>query len=282
MATQSSSGPSAEFKLSITRALADQLAVALLGLSPAPLTEEELDKLDKRPGVYELFLDNNKVYIGKASQDLPGRLGNHLRKLSGRTGIRLDQVKFQCLYVDEDLEAAAPEKMLIKNNKDDGTIPWNTNGFGNKDPGRNRDNSLVKANHFDANYPINLDQPFVLPEKLFYSIWEYLQMIKLYFPFNIRYDARLKQRPGPFPNLRIEPPQGRTSARELVKLAIETLPEGWQATALSGYIILYEEIRDYEGARTLWRKIDGVTTELVGAGRLGEPGSVEEDPSNEE
>lgn len=47
------------------------------------------------------------MYVGKASRLLPARLSNHARKLSGRTDLSLATVSFICLYVDEDLEAAA-------------------------------------------------------------------------------------------------------------------------------------------------------------------------------
>ena len=141
---------SAEFKLSITRAMADQLAEALSRLQRAPLTPASLVDVQPRPGVYKLFLHDQRVYEGKPAKSIPSRFNNHLRKLSGLSNIRLDDIGFQCLYVQEDLEAAAPEKMLIKIYRDQGGAPWNTNGFGNKDLGRNRDHSLVKSNHFDA------------------------------------------------------------------------------------------------------------------------------------
>ncbi|MFN2495899.1 MAG: GIY-YIG nuclease family protein, partial [Pseudonocardiaceae bacterium] len=104
----------ADFKLSITQALADQLAERLEPLRPAPLIEDSLERVESRPGVYELFLGEQRVYVGKASTSLPFRLRKHARKLSGRTGSLLEKVSFVCLYVDEDLEAAAPETLLIK------------------------------------------------------------------------------------------------------------------------------------------------------------------------
>jgi hypothetical protein len=179
---------SAEFKLSITRALADQLADALSRLQPAPLTLDGLENIQPRPGVYELYLDDQRVYVGKASKSLPTRLHNHLRKLSGRSRIQLNDVSFQCLYVDEDLEAAAPEKMLIKMYRNQGGAPWNTNGFGNKDPGRRRDHSLVKSNHFDALYPINLDLAIGSIPPGTYPARKFLEKVKSSLPFNLRFD----------------------------------------------------------------------------------------------
>ena len=79
---------SAEFRLSITRALEDQLAAALKTLSPDPLTAEGLGELEARGGVYQLYHRGTFVYVGKAEQSLPGRLGDHLRKISGRMNIK--------------------------------------------------------------------------------------------------------------------------------------------------------------------------------------------------
>src|SRR4051812_10546270 len=104
----------AEFHLSITRALADQLATTLQPLRPALLNLTNLESVDSRPGVYVLFVKGERVYVGKASKSLRERLGQHYRKLSGRSGIALADVTFTCVYVDEDLDAAAPEKLLIK------------------------------------------------------------------------------------------------------------------------------------------------------------------------
>jgi hypothetical protein len=273
---------SAEFKLSITRALADQLADALSRLQPAPLTLDRLENIQPRPGVYELYHDDQRVYVGKASKSLPVRLHNHLRKLSGRSQIQLRDVTFQCLYVDEDLEAAAPEKMLIKRYRNQGGAPWNTNGFGNKDPGRRRDHSLVKSNHFDALYPINLNLsiPSILPDT--YPARKFLDKVKSSLPFNLRFDKDSQRATDDYGLLTVDVPSAGLQVRDLVRLAVEALPEGWQATALPGYMILYPEQAVYESASVLWRKEDGVLIEAAGDALLAAPGDIEEDSGNDE
>lgn len=274
---------SAEFKLSITRALADQLADALSRLHPAPLTSDGLSALQQRPGVYELWVRGKRKYVGKASVSIPARLGNHLRKLSGRMNIVLGDVSFQCLYVDEDLEAAAPEKMLIKKYRDQGGAPWNTNGFGNKDPGRNRDHSLVKANHFDAEYPINLGVRAGSVAPGSYPATTYLRTVKAGLPFNLRFDTRSAQSRKDYSGSMVQVAPGELTARDLIRLAIDALPEGWQATALPGYVILYPEDATYASARVLWRKQGGAVSEITGAARLDEPGAInEEEPDDDE
>jgi hypothetical protein len=269
---------SAEFKLSITRALADQLAEALAGLTAAPLCDAELMHLRPRPGVYELYLRDQRVYVGKASRDLPSRLANHLRKLSGRRGIDLADMSFLCLYVDEDLEAAAPETLLIKKYREQGGSPWNTNGFGNKDPGRNRDRSLVRATHFDAIYPIDLDKPIEGVSAGSYGIVQYLELLKAALPYLLRFGDEVR-RVG---NLRVEVPEEPLPARELLKLAVATLPEGWQATALPGYVILYRERSRYESAMVLWRREAGTVREIAGAARVTASGRAPDSTTDEE
>jgi hypothetical protein len=41
---------------------------------------------------------------------------------------------------------------------------------------------------------------------------------------------------------------GELTARDLIRLAIDALPGGWQATALPGYVILYHEDATYASA----------------------------------
>ncbi len=285
VATNPPAQASAEFKLSITRALADQLADALSRLHPAPLTSERLSVLQQRPGVYELFWRGERAYVGKASASVPARLGNHLRKLSGRMDIVLSDMTFQCLYVDEDLDAAAPEKMLIKKYRDqrdhDGA-PWNTNGFGNKDPGRNRDHSLVKANHFDAEHPINLCVRVESVAPGSYPVRTFLRAVKAGLPFNLRFDTRSAHARQDYSDSRIQVASGELTARDLIRLAIGALPEGWQATALPGYVIFYHEDETYASARVMWRKRDGAVSEITGAARLDEPGAISEEEAGDD
>jgi hypothetical protein len=125
---------SGEFKLSISRALTDQLREHLAELTPEPLTPENLAALEKRQGIYQLYIGGELVYVGSAATTLPARLAQHMRKIAGRQNISINAVGFTCLYVDEDLTVLAPEDRLIKVFKDEGGSPWNFNGFGNKDP----------------------------------------------------------------------------------------------------------------------------------------------------
>jgi Eco29kI restriction endonuclease len=184
-----------DFRLSITKALGDQLASALSRLGRTPLAEASLALLDERPGVYQLYVDKVVdgqwkevfVYVGKADKSLPGRLRNHLHKLSGRQNINLRDVKFSCLYVEEDFSALAPEQLLISHHKELGGVPWNNNGFGIRDPGRQRDNTVLKRTHFDMLYPIDLDRPVEGLTAGETTLHELLKAVKPGLPYVFRY-----------------------------------------------------------------------------------------------
>ncbi len=243
--------PTAEFKLSITKALADQLAEALEPLAPALLTSENLGEVEGRPGVYLLFLDGERVYVGKTADKLPARLRQHLRKISGRSGLPLERLCFTCVYVDKDMDSVAPERMLIAKYSSLGGVPWNNNGFGNKDPGRERDNSVIKINHFDAAYPINLETGVELPERRI-SVAEALDALKASLPFVLRFDKRAAARTVMRDHDVLVPSTAR-SFRDAIEAVLGALPSGWQATALPGYAILYPETVDYQSAIGWWR-----------------------------
>jgi hypothetical protein len=241
----------AEFRLSITRALADQLATTLASLTPAPLRHDNVSMVRPRPGVYELFVGGERVYVGKAAKSLNSRLGQHLRKLSGRTGVDLTDVRFVCVYVDEDLDAAAPERLLIKRYRASESVPWNTNGFGNKDPGRNRDTSVVKAAHFDAIYPIDLQHRVALPSRV-RTLDEALDAAKAALPYLLRFDSEPAAK-RVYRDATVTPPSRPLPVTDLAALLVAALPHGWQLTALPGYLILYRETRAYESALGWWR-----------------------------
>jgi hypothetical protein len=235
-----------DFRLSITKALGDQLADALSRLGPVPLTEENLSRLDERPGVYQLYLCGEFVYVGKAERSLPSRLRNHLRKISGRRNIELVDIAFSCLYVAEDFSALAPEQLLISHHKEIGGIPWNNNGFGNKDPGRQRDTTILKKGHFDLIYPIDLD---IRIERLMpgeYTLTAFLRILKLDLPYNFRYAEPDQSEPST-----LEVQAHNLSADNAFHMLSKKLSGKWQIATLMGYVIMYPESpKEYGSA---WR-----------------------------
>lgn len=247
----------AEFKLSITKALGDQLAAALDDLDPAPLTLPNIRGLQSEPGVYQLYLEGDLVYVGKADRSLPQRVEKHFRKISGRTNIDIRDMGFTCLYVDEDFGAVAPERLLINEHRKQGGAPWNYNGFGNNDPGKRRDMTVVDKDHFDREYPINLDFEFTeLPDSTSaldgsVTLKELLESVKEQLPYVFRYQSS-----GQFEDIHVSLPEPPVTAHELLELISESLPPGWQITALPGYVIMYPKIEDYPSGMRYYRGVD--------------------------
>ncbi len=231
---------SAEFKLSITKALTTQLAESLDELDPEPLTPENLANLDPRPGVYQLYVVGDLVYVGSAENSLPQRLAQHRRKLSGRQKIDLATVAYTALYVDEDMTVLAPEKQLTNMFKEQGLCEWNTSGFGMKDPGRERDTTVWQPNHFDVLYPIRLDYVPAIEPKL-WPLADLLRELKGDLPFLFRYQAAAEVYAGC--EVRTE---AGLNVREVLELVATSLGVGWQITALPGYVIMYPEPQDYQ------------------------------------
>ncbi|MFD4540426.1 GIY-YIG nuclease family protein [Streptomyces bauhiniae] len=244
----------AEFKLSITKALGDQLAAALKKLAPAPLAMENIRALRPLPGVYQLYKNGHLVYVGKADRSLPQRIEKHFRKISGRRNISLDQMAFTCLYVDEDFGAVAPERLLINEHRGQGQVPWNYNGFGNNDPGKRRDTTEVDEGHFDHDHPIDLEYRLTkLPSQCMEAgealpLSQLLQETKTHLPYVFRYQASKE-----FDDIAVEFPDAETTADEALKTIAARLPDKWQITALPGYLIMYPKIEDYPSARRYYR-----------------------------
>lgn len=240
----------ADFRLSITKALKDQLAQALAELDPAPLSMDNLEDLEKRGGIYQLYHNDKFVYVGKADKSLPQRIKKHFRKISGRRNISIRDMKFTCLYVDEDFPAVAPEKLLIAKYKDQGEIPWNTNGFGNNDPGRQRDGTVIPANHFDVLHPINLDltMPGIGPGRA--PLRKLLSKFKKELPYNFRYAKDL----GPVGDVEVTIPGSNPSAGEIFSIISNSITGKWQISVLHGYAIMYPEgNEDYPSALRYYR-----------------------------
>ncbi|MFJ6212443.1 GIY-YIG nuclease family protein [Streptomyces sp. NPDC092296] len=235
-----------DFTLSITKALGDQLAAALDGLDRAPLNEDSIKELKERAGVYQLYLNGEFVYVGKADKSLPSRLRNHLRKISGRRRIALEEMTFSCLYVAEDFSALAPEQLLISHHKEMGNIPWNNNGFGNKDPGRQRDSTILKQSHFDVQFPIDLDRPIEGLEPGEIALPDLLEKTKTGLPYNFRYG-----RSADFKKWLVQVPEAPVTADEVFRLISAEIPEKWQITALMGYVIMYDDSPD--AYKSAWR-----------------------------
>lgn len=240
-----------EFKLSITKALGDQLSNALSELTPAPLDELNIERVRKIPGVYQLWHEGELVYVGKADKSIPTRLWKHHRKLSGRTGISLDDMTFSALYVEEDFSAVAPEKLLIGRFQEAGAIPWNNNGFGINDPGKERDTTAFESTHFDCQYPADLDYEIPNLSAGECTLEELLKKTKDSLPYTFRYARGAKEKWIYAKTSVTITPETRT-ADDAFHLISSALPSPWRVVALPGYAILYPREAEYESARRIY------------------------------
>ncbi len=237
---------------------------------PAALTERLVGLFDEMPrgvlnpttirhvgadaqGVYQLFVDAELVYIGKTDADagLGKRLLRHASKVAGRKNLDCKSVSFKAIRVYvftvmdlEQLLIAHYKKVIGTNRSGEKALAWNNSGFGSNDPGRERDTSEVKADHFDAQFPIDLDHTITVPDAgTATSIAVVLAHLKGALPYLLRYQSAVGKR-GPHADLvstYVTISKRTDTVRSVLKQIAVALGSKWQVTALPGYIILYKE-----------------------------------------
>jgi hypothetical protein len=243
------------FEIDIISALSSQLVAAFGKLEVGPLSRAMLASLGPDQGVYQLFHESALVYVGQA-RSVKKRLGEHLEKISGRRNIDAADMGFKCLYVHPNWTALAPEGALIEyhRNLGKGTCPWNGNGFGPHDPGRERETTNKAVGGFDAKYPIRDDWPCSWIKAGKYPAHDILKSLKGGLPYLLRFEGAQPQSTKPHPDylaVKITVPSDSTPANELLKMVAQELP-GWQATAFPGHMILYKEHRQYKHGNVIW------------------------------
>jgi hypothetical protein len=245
----------ARFEIDIISALSSQLVDAFEKLDPGPLTEKQLDDLDPGQGVYQLFYKGAIVYVGQA-RSLKTRRAQHRKKISGRQNINVEDMGFKCLYVHANWTALAPEDALIKHHRKlgKGTCPWNGNGFGPHDPGRERETTNKLTEGFDALYPIRTELPCGWISPGGYNALDLLKALKRGLPYLLRFEG-LAQKSGrrhaELLTARIEVQSENMAAEDLITLIAKEL-DGWQGTVFPSHMILYKESRAYQHGRRIW------------------------------
>ncbi|THH35715.1 GIY-YIG nuclease family protein [Aliishimia ponticola] len=218
-------------------------------IEAADLTVANMTDMPEEQGVYALYLKDPQrlVYIGKTDSEagLKHRLTRHARKLIGRKNITAADVQFKAirLYV---FTAMDLEYALIQYHGGVSQVAWNNSGFGSNDPGKERDTTSYKPDHWDTQYPIDLDHVFVQFDPGDYSVDEVMGRLKTELPFLLRY-----QRPGrsrnsfheDFERAKVTVAHRGATTRELLQLCMRALPHGWHATALPSHIIAYKDDR---------------------------------------
>lgn len=235
-----------EFEFQLPEALLSQIVQKFTDSEPGKLLPEVVADIPDAQGVYQLLHRGQLVYIGKtdAEAGLKKRLERHAYNVQHRLNLDPSEVEFKALRVFV-FTAMDIESQLIRHYGKEGSS-WNGSGFGANDPGRERDTTRAKDNHFDLQYPLDLDKALGLRLETPVSVATVLWRIKDSVPYTFRFettgrrsahqelaDTTLLEMP--------EPLTMRTVLREITR----SLPPGWQATALPGRVILYKENRDY-------------------------------------
>ncbi|WP_192363411.1 helix-turn-helix domain-containing protein [Streptomyces caniscabiei] len=254
---QSTAGDAISFHLGFDAALGARLWRALDEQAPIPLSEEELRKVARRPGIFRLirnvpYLSSELVYVGKSERPLPDQLDSLRRKILGRRGILPQEMYFTFMYIEDDMSAVAPERLVIRYLKEEhgAQLPWNSNGFGNRDGGRERDRSVFSPHHFNMVHPIDLD--WALHDDGTRRTWsakDFADYIKAGVPYLFRHKL------GP-DYLEAAPPvvpEGPLSADAAFRLLARSLGDTWQISALKGHVLLYQEHTQYPNAVRYYR-----------------------------
>jgi len=124
-------------------------------------------------------------------------------------------------------------------------VHWNGSGFGSNDPGRERDTTRYKSDHFDTRFPLNIERPLDLALPLFGPADAILWALKRTLPYVFRFQGGRR----PHSDLKDTVVSLSTflpmTARAIIKAVVNQLPTGWQAMYLLSHIILYKETKPY-------------------------------------
>jgi hypothetical protein len=141
------------------------------------------------------------------------------------------------------------ETHLIAHYDGPAKVKWNGSGFGSNDPGRQRDTTTYREDHFDAIFPIDIDRTLDISLPHSDTAANIFTILKNTLPYVFRYEGRTARSRQPHPDLEnttvstvaVSP----LTARRVLEVVVPQLPTGWQATLLPSHIILYKENRVY-------------------------------------
>ncbi|NJN18867.1 MAG: GIY-YIG nuclease family protein [Oscillochloris sp.] len=239
-----------DFEFDLPGALLQRLVEILKNLIPAPLNEDILDAVPDAQGVYQLFLHNQLVYIGKtdAEAGLNRRLRRHAKKIQHRKQLDPTDMSFKAvrIYV---FTAVDLETQLIAYYGGLKQVRWNGSGFGSNDPGRERDTTKYKSDHFDSLYPIDIDRVLSISLPVIDSAASMLIELKKVLPYVFRFESASAHSRQPHADLIATPitlPVNFTpTARNVIATVVPKLPSGWRAVHLPSHIILYKNTLTY-------------------------------------
>lgn len=237
-----------EFEFDLPDALLSSLVRFFDQIGAAPLSALNLKEIPEAQGVYMLLLGGSVAYIGKTDSDagLKPRLERHAWTIQHRQGLDVADITFKAVRIFV-FTAMDLETQLIRHYN---PAPWNKSGFGSNDPGRNRDHTDLKPEGFDAQFPIDLDREVNVTYSSGSGVADVLNALRKELPYTLRVEAIRKGAKKPHRDI-VEAVMRATArfpvtTRKVLEVVVNSLPSGWQATALAGRIILYRENFDYE------------------------------------
>ena len=251
------------FEFDIATPLFDQLAADFELLTPIPLHQESLEDVESRPGLYGLHYRDALVYVGKADESAKERLSKHRRQLEGRIGISPQEVSFRCLHFAHTWDPFKPESHMIRKF----SPSWNSRGFGPNDPGRMRDKTRLKDDHWHVQFPIDPNYRCEGIPAGNYDVLELLRLVCKEAPYWVRFQGNrigkteeelqtYEQAHRDFSESKhVSIPSEKMSVHELIHLAVQAFPhpQAWQITLLPSHLLIYKETNEvYPRMKILW------------------------------
>jgi hypothetical protein len=226
----------ATYTFDFLETVSNQLVEALESLSVTRLADnvEALAKFQEATGfvqgVYVLYEAGVPRYLGKAD-NVHNRLRQHLRKLSGRLNVILEEIGYKALLLDSSMSTAANEAILIALFQARHDDMWNGRGFGPKDPGRERD--TTRPSRFDRDHPI--DTAFAVPDVNDEETVESLfNKMKIGLPYVFRFDIGLAA------ETKLCLSGVPRTAQALLHAALRAIPKGMHGAILAHGIVVYD------------------------------------------
>ncbi|MCH1921606.1 GIY-YIG nuclease family protein [Shewanella sp. A3A] len=233
----------------LPKALLFSLVEKFDSMPSAPLIDANIAETPEAQGVYQLFYDGNLEYIGKTDSQagLFARLKRHGKNILGRANLDASLVTFKAIRVYV-FSAMDLETELIHHYKNEGSHPmsWQNSGFGSNDPGRNRDGSSVKMQHFDYRFPVDrftrINFSTVASDVCVSDLFKHL---KSTLPFLFRYESRDDVAKEELESCFLPTGLTLTTLDQALDVSKQALGDEWQITVLYGYVIAYRESRQY-------------------------------------
>jgi hypothetical protein len=123
-----------------------------------PLPKIPLDRVTREearfPGFYQLFRNQDSVYVGRSIRPIATRVAEHRKRLRGQ--VELEEMSIKYLFVEDLSLVALSEHTMISYFHPLGMDEWGKLGFGSKAPGYGRAGQMSK---WDEVYPPDLNFP---------------------------------------------------------------------------------------------------------------------------